>query len=175
MEATARGGVPSETARTSGHEILVAGAAAGVAGGVLMALSLVIGAAANDVSPLSPFRAMGATFVEADTGEVGPGLLLYGLALHLAASVLLAVLYTAMLPRDLPAMSAAVAGVGYAWGVMAIATSLVLPLVNPEMRGEMRLIGGSWVIAHGVYGLALGLAPPLRRRLAGGAHPRQPR
>jgi hypothetical protein len=45
-------------------------------------------------------------------------------------------------------------------------TTSVLPSVNPTMRAEMPAMGGAWVLAYGVFGVALGVIPMLRRRMA---------
>jgi hypothetical protein len=162
---TTRAGVPHGAIRQTGRELILAGAAVGVGGGLLMAAWLIASAALNDRPPLAQLRAIGATFVPQVPAEVGPGLFVYGLLLHLAVSALLGILFVAMLPRGFPPVSASVAGVGYAWVVMAITTSVILPLVNAEMRAQMRTLGGAWVIAHGLYGLVLGFGPWLRTRL----------
>jgi hypothetical protein len=48
---------------------------------------------------------------------------------------------------------------------MAVAAALVLPAVNPTLRDHMPALGGSWVIACGLYGAAVGAGPPLRLRM----------
>ena len=89
--------------------------------------------------------------------------LLYGVALHFAMSMALGILFTAILPGDFPAGTSSALGLGYGLIAAAVMTSAVLPEVNPLMRERMPDLGGAWVIAHGLFGLALGVAPPLRR------------
>ena len=91
--------------------------------------------------------------------------LVYGLALHLLFAGAVGVVLTTLLPPWYEPRFAAAMCVGFALAVMAIMTSFVLPWVNPSLRAEMPTLGGSWVIAHAVYGLSVGaLAQRLRQR-----------
>jgi hypothetical protein len=157
-----------ERAGGAGRELVVAGAAVGLAGGVLMAAWLVVSAAAAGVSPLGPLRRIGLTFLGPEAVEGDPAVLAFGIFLHLVVSALLGIVFTWILPAGFPWGSAAVVGLGFAWVVMAFATSLVLPAVNPALRAQMPALGGSWVLAHAVYGLAIGAGPRLRAALRAG-------
>jgi hypothetical protein len=71
--------------------------------------------------------------------------------------------------RDFPFGGAAVLGIAYGFGVMALMTSLIVPAVNPVMAEHLPSLGGAWVLARSLFGATLGLAPWLRRRLAADA------
>lgn len=152
-------------AESGGHAIVVPGIVVGVLGGVAMAVFLIFAAEVNGLDPLGPLHSFGETFTEPDRPHGRPAFLVYGLFLHLAVSVLLAMLFVAMLPPQFPVACVAVAGIGFTVGVMAFMTGLVLPAVNPELRAAMPALGGSWVIAHAIYGVSLGFAPRVQARL----------
>lgn len=152
----------------AGRELVVAGAAVGLAGGVVMAVWLVASAASAGVSPLGPLRRIGLTFLGPEAVEGDPAVLAFGIFLHLVVSALLGILFTWILPAGFPWGSAAVVGLGFAWVAMAFATSLVLPAVNPALRAQMPALGGSWVLAHALYGLVIGAGPRLRAALRAG-------
>jgi hypothetical protein len=160
-----RTGSGLEVASGGARELVAAGGAVGLAGGALMAAVLPVGAALAERDPLEQLRAMGLTFLGSEAAGANPGLLAWGLFLHLVVSALLGVVFTSLLPAGFPYGSAAVVGVGYAWVVMAITTSLVVPAANPTLAAHMPALGGTWVIAHAIYGLAVGAGPPLRLRL----------
>jgi hypothetical protein len=165
------------TQATSGREagetggataLVVAGGGAGLLGGALMMAVLWIGAAWSDrdPDPLEQLRAMGLTFLGSEGVEAaGPGHLAWGLFLHLVVSALLGIVFASILPSGFPYGSAAVVGIGYAGFVLGITTGLVLPALNPTLRAQMPALGGTWVIAHAVYGFAIGVGPWLRGRL----------
>lgn len=163
--AAARVGSELEAGELGARALFLAGAAAGLAGGALMAAALPIGAVLGGQEPLEQLRAMGHTFLGADPGAPAPALVAWGLFVQLVASALLGVLFTALLPAGFPYGSAAIVGVGYAWVAMAIAISLVVPAVNEPLAARMPALGGTWVIAHALYGIGVGAGPALRARL----------
>lgn len=148
-----------------GSGVAVAGMSAGILGGAVMGLFLVLAAAVNGFEPLSPLEAIGETFTDRDAPHGSPAFLVYGIFLHLAVASLIAIVFLAMIPADLTTTCAAVTGMGFTVLVMALMSILILPAVNPELRDEMPALGGSWVIAHALYGLSLGFGQRLRRRL----------
>ncbi|HEU4382951.1 MAG TPA: DUF6789 family protein [Anaeromyxobacteraceae bacterium] len=146
---------------------VASGIASGLLGGAAMALFLAAAASAAGVPARQVLEAIGTTFVGAG-GLGGAERALYGAALHALVAVAAGLAYTAVVPRDLPPASAAVVGVGYALFLAGIMTSVVVPLVNPGFREAAQPIGGSWVMAHAVYGAVLGLWYARRGRAAGG-------
>jgi hypothetical protein len=152
-------------AQHGGRTLAVAGLAVGVLGGAAMALFMVFAAAVNGLEPLAPLEAMGETFTDQDAPHGRPSFLVYGIFLHLAVASLVAILFLAMTPTEFTTTCAAVTGIGFTVLVMATMSMVVLPAANPELRAAMPALGGSWVIAHALYGVALGFGPGLRRRL----------
>ncbi len=152
-------------AQQGSRGLALAGVGVGVLGGAAMALFLVLAAAVNGLDPLAPLDALGETFTERDAPHGNPAFVVYGIFLHLAVASLIAIVFLAMIPADMTTTCAAVSGMGFTVLVMAVMSMLVLPAVNPELRGEMPALGGSWVIAHALYGGVLGFGPRLRRRL----------
>lgn len=157
----------NDSARSNGERgaTLFPGFAAGLLGGLAMAGWMIAIAVIDGMEPLAPLRPMGHTFAGSGPRGEGSAVLLYGLALHLLFSGGVGVLFTALLPRDLEPRFASVLSVGFAFAVMAIMTSSVLPACNPSLRAEMPELGGSWVLAHAAYGATVGFfAQKLRQR-----------
>jgi hypothetical protein len=159
--ATRQGSARTGAGAGSGSSIVAAGLTVGIAGGLAMAAYMVVSAAYNGHGLLDPLRPLGATFTETEDPS-GAARFLYGMLLHLSVSALLAVLLLAVLPAGMPAKAGAVVGIGYSWFIMAMMTTLILRAVNPHMRYEMTTLGGSWVIAHALYGIVIGFGPRLR-------------
>lgn len=162
------------------NEVLATGLVTGLAGGVAMAAVAMAGAAAQDVTPLQPLLVIGESFVGPGAFEGAGARAAFGAVVHLATSAALGVLLAAILPRDFPMASAIGVGVGFVMLLlMAVIMPIVVPWVNPGLRGGMQGIGGTWVVAHAVFGVVLGLGPAFRRAFvhaasaapaAGGAH-----
>lgn len=145
--------------------ILLPGFGAGLLGGIAMAAWMIASAALDGMEPLAALRPMGDTFAGAEPRGGGPGVVLYGLTLHMLFAGAVGILFTIVLPRDLEPRLASVLCIGSAFGVMAVMTSFVLPAYNPSLRAEMPELGGSWVLAHAAYGATVGFfAQKLRHR-----------
>jgi len=129
-----------------------------------MAIFLVAAAIRAGMPGLYPLKVIGATFVGPEALGRGSGPVLYGAALHALTSIALGLVFAGLVPRELPPLCGVVVGMGYALLAAGIMASLVVPAVNPAFRGEMQPIGGSWVIAHALFGLALGLSHALSGR-----------
>jgi hypothetical protein len=151
-----------------------AGSIAGLAGGLAMAACLVSAAVVEGIEPFAPLEPMGATFGEA-VEPGGAGSLLLGVLLHLAVSATVGLLFATVLPPDFPPGNAAFLCVGFALTVMGFMTSCVVPAANPLLEESFHGLGGSWVIAHALFGLTAGyLCQRLRRpRVAGAGRERQ--
>jgi hypothetical protein len=150
--------------RSASHDLLAAGVAGGLLAGAAMLASITASAALAGRSLAQPLQLTAATVLDRGALDGGAGAVALGLLLWAVVSVALAVLFGAMLPRDFPFVSAAALGVAYMFFVIALATSFVLPRVNPVMREEMPPMGGAWVVAYALFGLVLGVVPVLRRR-----------
>lgn len=174
MDASMAAG-PRFAERPRRGEILLAGGAAGFAGGIVMILWMIFAALMDDRGPLSALEPIGLTFL-GDWAVEGTALVtVWGIFLHLAVAAAFGAIFTAMLGPEFPYGSAFIIGVGYAWVILAVAASLVLPVVNPTLRDHMPALGGAWVIAAALYGVVVGAGPPLRlwiRRRLDAASPR---
>lgn len=151
--------VPMDEARTAvrgGRSLVFAGPVAGLAGGVVMAASLVLFAVALGGEPTAALEPMGATFAGADVPDGGAGRLPFGLFLHLAVSALFGLLFGSVLPRAFPPGNAALLCVGFAFFVLGVMTSVVVPAVNPVLEDRFHDHGGSWVVAHALFGATAG-------------------
>lgn len=145
--------------------MLAAGAAAGVAGGLGMMVVLALAATMEGLAPVQPLSSIGESFLGVELGGTGPKVAL-GAILQLVTAVAFGIVFAAILPRDLPVACAMGLGAGLALFAMGLMMSVVIPWVNPGFRAAAQAIGGSWVIAHGVFGAMAGLAVPLRRSLS---------
>lgn len=152
--------------RTRQHELLRATVAGGVLAGAAMLAWAALTAAFLGLPAARPLELAGSTFFGAEALEGGPAVLLAGALVWVVVSIGLALPFAAAVPRDFPFAQGAVMGVGYSFVVLAVMSTVVLPRLAPVMRAEMPEMGGAWVLAYVVFGIALGLVPPLRRRLA---------
>ncbi|HSB21330.1 MAG TPA: hypothetical protein VLD85_15080 [Anaeromyxobacteraceae bacterium] len=145
------------------QEWLASGVGGGLFAGAVMALFLMLATGAG--TPWGqPFRAIGATFIGAGALEGGAGAIAFGAILHALTSAVLGLGFVALFPRDFPRASGAVVGLGYALFAMAIMTSLVVPAVNPAFASAVQPTGGTWVVAHALFGAVLGLYRARGRR-----------
>lgn len=149
--------------------MLAAGVLSGVAGGAAMAAVVVIAAAATGIAPLQPLAAIGETFVGPEALEGTAAKVALGALVHLAVSAAFGVVFAAVVPRDLPTGCAMGLGAGGALFAMGFMMSVMVPWANPGFAAAAQVMGGSWVIAHAVFGAVLGIAPRLRRSLTGQA------
>lgn len=151
------------------HDVIASGLACGIGAGLAMLVLAMISAAVQDLSIWRPLEVLGETFAGPQgAGGMGARVLL-GLLVHAATSGVLGILFTAMAPRDMTLGSGMGVGLGYALIAVALMMMTVVPWVNPEFRQGIAPIGGTWVIGTALFGVLLGFAPALRRRLSRGA------
>jgi hypothetical protein len=145
------------------HEVLAAGGLSGVLGGIAMMAAAMVGAATQDVSPAYPLAIIGDTFAGSE-GLDGPAArAAIGAAIHLTISAGVGVVFAAIVAPDFPTGCAMGLGAGLTLFFMGFMMSAVVPWANPGFLEASHVIGGTWVVAHAVFGLTLGVAPPLRR------------
>jgi hypothetical protein len=149
-----------------GDRELLAGVTGGLLSGAAMLAWLAASAASAGLPATRPLALAAATFLGEDAVDGGAGAVLLGALLWAVVSVVFALPWTLLVPRDFPFPSAAILGVGYMLIVLGLTVSWALPAVNPTMRAAMRDLGGAWAIAYGLFGLGLGFVPLLRRRLS---------
>lgn len=151
--------------KSGSRRILASGALAGIIGGVIMAMFVMIVAAVKGMGFLMPLKLIGATLFGKDAMADGVGVLLVGLMIHMIASIGWGILFTAVFQRALSVANGIPIGAIFGIIVWAIMTFVVLPLVNPIMRQSVSMMPGAWFIEHLLFGMGAGLAPLLNRRL----------
>jgi hypothetical protein len=145
------------------HEVLAAGGLSGVLGGIAMMAVAMVGAAAQDLSPEYPLAIIGDTFAGSE-GLDGPAArAAIGAAIHLAISAGVGVVFAAIVAPGFPTGCAMGLGAGLTLFFLGFMMSAVVPWASPDFREASHVIGGTWVIAHAVFGVTLGAAPALRR------------
>jgi hypothetical protein len=123
-----------------------------------MAGFLILVAAAVGLDPLHPIRVIGATFGGPEASLAGAATVAWGAFVHAAASIAIGLAFVAIFSPEARPLGGAVLGGGYALFVLGIMAAGVVPRVNDVFRVEMQPMGGSWVVAHALYGCVLGLA-----------------
>jgi hypothetical protein len=125
-----------------------------------------VASAAMGMGYFTPLLMIGGTFIGPEAMVGGPGIILYGLFLHLVVSISFGILFSAMVRRDTPNSAAILSGIAYGMGVLLLMTFVVVPLTNQVMRDRIPLMAGSFVLEHVLYGLGVAFAPAIRRALA---------
>jgi len=152
------------------HDVLASGILTGVAGAIAMLLVAAIGARMEDIAATHALQVIGESF---GVGALDPAAkIAFGALVHLATSIALATLLASIVARDFPMASAIGVGVAFALFALMFMMTLVAPWANPGFREGMQQIGGTWVVAHALFGVAIGMSPALRRwlvRTASGA------
>ena len=146
-------------------DLFEVGAAAGGTGGLLMLAWWMTQAAATGYGALFPLNLVGATFRGPEALVGGASVRLYGLLLYAVTAVLFGTMFSAAVTRKTRLASSLVAGIAYGLLILLLMNYVVLPYANPIMR--QRVIGdpGGWFFSHVAFGLGVGLAPFMKRRL----------
>lgn len=159
--------VPSAGVEVQGgaKEMVTGGVVAGIIGGMLMAMVMMMATAAGGMGFLTPLRLIAATFYGKDA-MTGGGPLIVGLVMHMMNAMVFGVIFAWIAGRRLPAMQALMAGVAFGVAIWAVVTFGGLPMLNPMMRERVAMMAVAWFMAHVAFGIGVGSAPRLRRRLA---------
>ena len=152
-------------ASSRGKDIIGAGVVAGIIGGMLMAMIMMIATAAGGMGLLAPLRLIAATFYGNDA-MTGGGPLIVGLMIHMMNSMVFGVIFAWIAGRRLPAFQALMAGVAFGVAIWVVMTFGGLSMLNPMMRERVAMMPVAWFIAHAAFGMGVGSAPGLRRRFA---------
>lgn len=148
----------------TGGTIVTSGAIAGIVGGLLMAAFAMMYTAVQGIGFWAPTTLIAATLVGVDALIGGPGIVLLGLIIHMAASIAWGVLFAWLFPRRAWTGVALVLGLLYAMGVLLVMTFLVMPVVNRVMLDRVVMMFGAFMIEHLLSGAGLTLVPWLERR-----------
>ncbi len=146
--------------------MLASGILCGIVGGVAMVGVAMIAAKWQGVGAVHPLQVIGESFVGPEAFDSIAAKIAFGALIHLVTSLAFCILFAAIVPRDFAMASAIGVGVGSALFTLMFMMSVVVPWANPGFRRGMQDIGGTWVIAHAVFGVALGMTPAFRRWLA---------
>ncbi|MDX1532150.1 MAG: hypothetical protein R3362_11540 [Rhodothermales bacterium] len=132
-----------------------AGAVAGAVAGLLMAVTLMVFTAAAGQGPWTIPNLIAATWLGPDAADgVFGAASVVGFATHLGASAALGV---AALPfiYGLPPMRTVLVALVYALATFPVVFAFVLTWANPLLIARSHLV--SMTLAHGVFGIALGV------------------
>lgn len=160
------GEVVSRRAASPGA-IITGGAAAGIIGGIVMAMFEMMYTGMTSGNFMMPLRLMGATFAGPHALVGGMGVLMWGMIVHLMTSAVLGIVFAWVVGPNFSGGAAVGLGVGYGIVVMLVMTFLVVPWANPTMSARIPMMMFAWVIGHILYGMCLGLAPRFVARSEG--------
>jgi hypothetical protein len=146
-------------------KVLEGGMVAGLIGGFLVALWSMASAAAAGYGFLFPFNLIGATFNGPEALVGGTGVMLWGLSVHLTASVVFGILYAFMVKPDMQNTTSLLGGVIYGMVIAGLMTYVVLPWANPVLHVRVSMMPSSWFFIHALFGLGVASAPMLERHL----------
>lgn len=170
-EVARRGG--SGRAGGLAGEIVFAGAVAGTLAGGAMAVFLMVLGTWRGIGWLGvPQGIAGLFYGWSAVGGGGPPAF-WGLVLHFAVSVVLGVLFAAIVHRNAEPLVSVTAGLLFGVAVWALMTWVVLRVVDRPLADLVDHMAFGWLAAHVVYGLVLGSASQLRGIAAGEKPPRR--
>ena len=138
--------------RPSRRAYLLAGIGSGVIAGLVTAYLVILQSIAAQLGPWYPARLVAAAFLGVSSLVRGSEAVLLGLAVHLAVSVLLALIFTTMVRRDTVAAFALLAGSSFGAIVWAVATFLVLPIADPVMSSRLAWYPAWWFADNLIFG-----------------------
>jgi hypothetical protein len=163
--------VGSQNLALSSREV-IAGAISGIAAGTTMGLTAVIVSLAHGFGLSAPFNDVaGALFpgIISQTGSLNAQTVVVGILIHFTISVLLGMLFTTLysgvfkltFDYGTPLML----GLAYSWIIWMMVRFVFLPLLQSGVYEVP-----AFIIAHGVFGVTLGLAYPIVRRWLASRH-----
>jgi hypothetical protein len=150
---------------------LEGGVVAGLIGGCFVALWSMVSAASAGYGLLFPFNLIGATFNGPQALIGGTGVILWGLSVHVVASVMLGILYAFMVRPEVQNITSLIGGVIYGMAILAVMSYVVLPWANPVLHQRVWMMPTSWFLIHAVFGLGVASVPMLERHLGKRAPP----
>jgi uncharacterized membrane protein YagU involved in acid resistance len=148
------------------HRPYGAGALAGLIAGIVMAIISMIVAASMGAGATMPLRGIAAALFGVDALVGGMGILVVGLMIHLAFSVVAGLVFAGIVGNVRTGVAFAA---GIVWGIIiwAVNTFGILPATNPTMSARSAMMPGWWFVFHLIYGGMLFLVPVLHRAPAG--------
>jgi hypothetical protein len=144
---------------------LEGGAVAGLIGGGVVALWAMVSAAVAGYGLWFPWNVIGATFAGPEALVGGTGVMLWGLTVHVAASVVLGILYAFLVRPEVQNITSLIGGVIYGMAILAVMTYVILPWANPVLHQRIWMMPTTWFLLHAFYGVGVALVPMLERHL----------
>lgn len=144
--------------------IVGAGIAAGIIGGIVMAMFEMAYTGMTMGDYLAPLRLMGATFYGPAALVGGMGTLLWGMIVHFMTSAVLGIIFAWMVGPNVSGGVALGWGIVYGIVVMFVTTYLIVPWADPTMFARVPMMWTAWIIGHVLYGMGVSLAPSFVRR-----------
>lgn len=138
----------------------LAGALAGLIGGIVMAMFAMTVTAIMGQGVWMPLRLIAASILGVDALVGGVGVLMAGLIMHMMASVIFGLIFAAIVGAAGPAMAFG-AGIVYGIVIWAGMTYIGLPIADPTMQARVVMMGGPWFVEHLIFGGMLFLTPLL--------------
>lgn len=148
------------------HRPYGAGALAGLIAGIVMAIVSMIVAATTGAGASMPLRGIAAALFGVDALVGGRGILLVGLMIHLAVSVVAGLVFAGIVGNVRTGVAFG-AGIVYGIIIWAVNTFGILPAINPIMSARLAMMPGPWFVFHLIYGGMLFLVPILHRAHTG--------
>lgn len=138
-----------------------AGGGVGALAGVAMAGWAMVTSLVNGDGFLKPVQLIAATFYGENALTLTLPVLVVGLVLHMATSIMLGAVLGPFMSRSKPLWQSQALAVG--WGIAAWAafTFVILPKSNTVMHESTDRTPINWFIGHILFGLVLGFTPIL--------------
>lgn len=168
---TERRGIAALLPGISLTKALEGGVMAGLIGGCFVALWSMASAASAGYGFMFPFNLLGATLEGPQALIGGTGVVLWGLSVHLAVSVILGILYAFMVRPEVQNITSLFGGIVYGMAILAVMSYAVLPWANPVLHQRIWMMPTSWFFTHALFGLGVASVPMLERRLGKPAPP----
>ncbi|HUY75692.1 MAG TPA: DUF6789 family protein [Ktedonobacterales bacterium] len=153
----------ANAAAVSWGAIIGWGAIAGLVGGIIMAMFMMIVTALTGMGFLAPLYGIAATFNPSWAMTKGFDLapILVGLMLHMVNAAVFGLIFTVLarrlFPRALTLPAAVVTGMVWGLIVLVVNQFAVLPLVDTPLATATGSIFGWWLVGHLMYGVVLGV------------------
>src|SRR5262249_28852092 len=134
----------------STREVIGPGATAGVIGGMVMGMLMMLTAVAHGAAPLTPMKMIAGVFWGARVMQVGGLATLVGLTIHLSSSAAFGIAFASLVPRETRARVATALGGLFGVAIFLLMTFVVLRFTNGFMHAHVSR--GPFLVAHLVYG-----------------------
>ncbi len=146
-------------------EVFWGGVIAGVIGGCVLALIMMIVSAGYGLGFWSPMRQAAGLWAGVQALVDGGGIVILGILTWLAACAIGGVVFANLVSRQASGAGAVEGGIVYGFFFWLVSTFILLPILDPTMRQRIAMTPWWWFIGNLVFGAVLGLTPGIRRAL----------